>query len=145
MDQHNRNKYHGNSFVFSADPSLSLMAQDPVINVTEPDDGMNVTVSSCFQANVTRTRRRAAVFALVILNTSTAYSGSDFSEYTPYIVIPAGFSGLFTECVNISITGDNIIEEDEVIEYDVEPMSDRDTVSFSDPLRVNIFDNDGNP
>jgi hypothetical protein len=117
--------------------------QDPVINVTEPDDGMNVTVSSCFQANVTRSRRRAAVFVLTFLNSSTAYQGSDFNVDVPYFVIPVGFSGLFMECVNISITGDDNAEEDEVFEYSVTPMSSRDTVGIS-ALRVNIFDNDGN-
>jgi hypothetical protein len=120
------------------------MAQDPVIYVTEPNDGTNVTVSSCFQANVTRPRRRAAMFVLTFLNTSTAYQGLDFIvERALYIAIPAGFSGVFTECVNISILGDNIIEGDEVIEYSVMPMSDRDLVDISGPLRVNILDNDG--
>jgi hypothetical protein len=127
-----------------ADPGLILMVQDPVINATEPNDGTNVTVSSCFQANVTRPRRRAAMFVLTFLNSSTAYEGLDFIvEHVSYIAIPGGFSGVFTECVNISITGDNIIEGDEVIEYSVMPMSDRDMLDISGPLRVNIFDNDG--
>jgi hypothetical protein len=120
------------------------MVHDPVINVTEPDDGMNATVSSCFQANITRSRRRAAVFGLTFLNFSTAYSGSDFIvDHSPNFVIPAGFSGLFMECVNISIIGDNIFEENEVIEYTITPISNGPSVNFSGPLRVIIFNNDG--
>jgi hypothetical protein len=85
------------------------------------------------------------MFVLTFLNSSTAYQGLDFIvEHVPYIVIPVGFSGPFTECVNISITGDNIIEGDEVFEYSVTPVSDRDLVDVSGPLRVNILDNDGN-
>jgi hypothetical protein len=125
------------------DPGLALMVQDPVINITEPDE-MNVTVSSCFRANTTRSRRKPAVFMLTFLNSSTAYQGLDFNvDHNPNVAIPAGFLGLFMECVNISIIGDNIIEGDEVIEYSVEPISEGDSVDPG-PLRVNILDNDGN-
>lgn len=127
------------------------MAQDPVLNVTEPDEGENITVTSCFQANVTRPRRRAAIFEISFLNSSTADLVSDFATNriaNPYIVVPVDFSGLFIECVILEVIGDNMIEEDEVIEYDVEPVADRDSVENimggAGLLRVNIFDNDGN-
>ena len=130
-----------------SDLGVMLFALDPAINVTEPDEGdNNALISSCFQANVTRMRRRDAVFPFVLLNSSTAYLGSDYMVDHDYIIIPTGFSGLFAECVSIMIIGDNMIEENEVIEYNVLPTAERDSVTNYggyDPLRVTILDNDG--
>ena len=130
-----------------SDLGVMLFALEPAINVTEPDEGENNTlISSCFQANVTRMHRRDAVFQFVLLNSSTAYLDSDYMIDHDYVIIPTGFIGLFTECVSIMIIGDNMIEENEVIEYNVLPTAERDSVTNYggyDPLRVTIFDNDG--
>ena len=128
-----------------SDPSLTLMVLDPEIDVQEPDEGMNYTVTTCYQANVTQMRKREAVFVFTLLSSSTATDMVDFEtdRDASYVIIPVGFYGIFRECANVTIIGDDIIEYDEVIEYELVPLSDRDSVEPPPPLRINILDNDG--
>jgi hypothetical protein len=120
------------------------MALNPEIFVNETDEDVNVTVATCFRTNVTQTRKRDAVFVLMLLNSSVMHN---FYFQAPYIIIPTGFSGIFLECVNVTIVGDDIIEENEVIEYRLQPLSDRDLVMYPgspvEPLRIFIVENDG--
>lgn len=138
---------YGDTHFLSTDLSLTLVVLDSVINVTEPDERENITLTSCFQADVQETRRRAAVFELRFLNSSTADLYSDFFNSTSYIIVPAGFNGFFMECVDTTIVGDNSIEEDEVIEYELLPLSELDFLQYpnasTSPLRIYISDNDG--
>ena len=81
-------------------------------------------------------------------SSSTAEEGSDWvtSRNSSNIVIPIGLVGLYRECLDIYILGDDTIEDDEVIEFGVVPISERDNVSFAnggDSLRITIQDNDG--
>ena len=122
------------------------MVLDPEIDVQEPDEGVNYTVATCYQANVTQMRIREAVFVFTLLNSSTATDMVDFDSDrdTPYyIIIPVGFYGIFRECANLTIIGDDIIEQNEVIEYELVPRSARDSIEPQPLLIINILDNDG--
>jgi hypothetical protein len=104
---------------------------------------MNVTVSSCFEANVVRARRTEAVFQLNFINNATPGQVL-FDGYTANITIPVGFMGVFSYCLNATVFGDDVIEQDEVIEYVVVPLSQQDSVqSTTYPFTISIFDNDG--
>ena len=123
---------------------IALVALNPLISIVEPDEGMNATVRSCFQANVTQTRATDTVFQFNLLSTSTAGQMCTFVNDAPTVVIPARFSGMFSQCVNVTIIGDDVVEEDERIKYEVQPLYERDYVqSATNPLVIVIIDNDG--
>ena len=115
--------------------------------VTEPDTDDDSVVTVCFNATVILPRRRDAVFELVFNNgTTTATLDVDFSLNSTLITIPSGTSGYFSDCVDLVIVGDNTIEEDELVVYDLVPLSYNDSVIFPeglDSISVTILDNDG--
>ena len=106
---------------------------------------MDVNITSCFQANVTEMRRRAVRFEFNLLDISTATQMSDFFLYysDSDFYIPVGFYGIFRVCVIATIVGNDIIEGDEDIFYEVVPLSEGVSVEPSAPLRIEILDNDG--
>ena len=125
-----------------------LIALSPEVNVTEPDEGGNVTFTSCFEAEVSQPRKTDAVFELVLLNSSTAALNYDytFSSDLQNITFPTGFSGNFSYCLNVTVRGDVMIEDNELIEIGVRPLAPRDSVYYAgnvSTLRFYIIDNDG--
>ena len=116
--------------------------------MTEPDEGQETVVTACLFANVTETRKTDAVFMLTTLDSSTAEEGVDWNSTIthPYITIPSGFNGIFSQCIDAIVIGDDMIEDDEFFEIQVLTTADRVSVVYSeggDALRVNIYDNDG--
>jgi hypothetical protein len=104
------------------------------------------TVKFLFTAQSNRTLNRNATFNFVFSQISTATPNIDFTFVTPpYLTFPAGSSGNMTWCIEISITGDDSVENNESVVYDLIPMYDLDTVSPSETgaLTLNIIDNDG--
>ncbi len=107
------------------------------------------TVRACFTAELDRPLfTRDAVFEFILSNLTTATFGVDFIPNTnnSFLTIPATFSGRFEECIEVFIIGDNDIETDEVVVYDLIPLSSLDTVLFpsgASSLVINILENDG--
>ena len=126
---------------------VRVTVNDPVINVTELDNGVNDEVSSCISTNITQTLERDVVFNLEFNEArSTAQLDNDFSFTPSSVTIPSGSLGYITMCFNTTITGDDVVEDDERIVYNLVALYDLDTVFFPvDPmyLIVNIVDNDG--
>ena len=106
---------------------------------------MDVNITSCFQANMTEMRRRAVRFGFDLLHSSTTTQMSDFFLYysDSDFYIPVRFYGIFRVCVIATIVGDDVIEGDEVILYEVVPLSEGVSVEPSAPFRIEILDNDG--
>ncbi len=131
-------------FYLLPDFNITLMTMNTSIAVLEPDTSDTALASSCFTAYVFPALRRSVLFELILpSNSSTATFSVDYqvNRNSSYIIIRAGFEGIFVECVNITIIGDNIIEPDEEIAYDVRPLMERDEGLFSS--RIIILDNDG--
>ena len=125
-----------------------LTALSPEVNVTEPDEGGNVTFTSCFEAEISQPRKTDAVFELVLLNSSTAALNYDytFSSDLQSITFPTGFYGDFSYCLNVTVRGDVMTEDNELIEIGVRPLAPRDSVYYAgnvSTLRFYIIDNDG--
>ena len=90
---------------------------------------------------------RNAVYQLIQSISTTATNGLDFFVSTGSLTVPGDFVGEFVTCINFTIIGDNIFEENETIVFDVVPQFVIDTVQFPEnmsSLIVNILDNDGN-
>lgn len=93
------------------------------------------------------TRRRDAEYSFLLSNSTTASVG-DFIFSLNTLIVPSGFDGFYNSCMDLIITGDDLVEEnEEVIEVDIRPIADRDNVQFPegslDMLILNILDNDG--
>jgi hypothetical protein len=109
-------------------------------------DEENTVNQTCFTAFLNRPRFRDSIFIITVSNMSTATPGSDFKPLQN-IPVPADFPGeVLEECVNITVIGDTIVEEDELILFAVTALSPLDMVTSSDgsnTLRATIVDNDG--
>lgn len=130
------------------DPSLTLVITTAVFYITEPDEGDRTVLSQCFEATVAQPRRNDALFEFILSNSTTALPEVDimFSTPSPILTVPAGFSGFFNVCAELTILGDDLVEDNEVVIYSVVPLSDSDVVQFpegADSLILNIIDNDG--
>ena len=125
------------------------MASVSRVNITETDEGENVTAMTCLTANIATPRKGAAIFEIVTnTTTTTATVGYDYviAGMSNYITIPLGFEGDFEECVQVVVIGDGITEADEVFEAEIVPSSsDRDSVQYPEgsSFVVNIIDNEG--
>lgn len=108
----------------------------------EPDENETVIFTTCFTTTVVLARRRPAEFEFVILN-STTVDTEDIGFNVSTLTIPVGFNGSYTECASAVVIGDSLVEEDEVLLVGIRPLSDRDSVLFSE-LIFDIIDNDGN-
>ena len=81
-------------------------------------------------------------------NDTTSMIGAEFylNMTVPDVIIPIGFSGIFMQCIDIVVIGDNMVEENEVIVYGIVSFSEQDVVRFpgnADSLVINIQDDDG--
>jgi hypothetical protein len=128
--------------------SVTLDVLDSLVNITERNAGEDSVVSFCFRSSIAEPLTRNVVFGLLESNETTSTSGAEFYPNISVadVVIPLGFSGEFSQCIDIVIIGDNIVEEDEVITYDVMSLSGRDVVRFpqnSSSIVINVQDNDG--
>lgn len=92
-------------------------------------------------------RNRDSVFMITVSNISIAVLGVDFEPLLANITI---FSDIaeeeYIQCVNISIVGDDEVEDDELIVLDVRALSEKDSVESVDDsssLIVTVVDNDG--
>lgn len=118
----------------------------------EGDAGELQLINFVVTANVTNALLRNVQFELVMTYQTTASMEDYRLELdSPLITIPAGFTGIFTTYINITILGDNIIEDNETVAYCLRPRTlgdlvrdnDRGIVSDSVTLTINIIDNDG--
>lgn len=120
---------------------ITLEVEIEIKTATEPG-----VVTTCFTSEVAMPLVRDAIFLLSFLNSSTATIEQDFMPESSFIAIPANFSGIFEMCLNFTILDDPIAEEDEIIVYDVLPLSEMDTVDFpgnSSSIVFTIVDEDG--
>lgn len=87
------------------------------------------------------------MFEFVLSNLTTATLGVDFLPFinSAFLTVPANFSGDFQQCIDVIIFGDDLVEDDEVIVYQLRALSDLDMVEFpanQSSLRLLIIDND---
>ena len=119
-------------------------------DITEPDEGQNVTVRVCFSAQVAVALGREALFGFLNVSTSMEMASPDYDfvyGFSPhFLIIPANLTGTFQKCVNFIVLGDDMVEPDEVIARDIAPLNPLDRVEYpsgSNSLRIYIADNDG--
>ena len=137
--------HRGNQFSLSFQ-GVTLVALNPEQSVPEEDLGNSTTAASCFEASLEQPLNRIAVFLLIQSISSTATNGLDFFPVAPVITVPGDFVGEFVTCANFTIIGDNLIEDNETIVFDVVPQVAIDRVQFPEntsSVIVNILDNDG--
>ena len=121
---------------------LTLRETDLIIY--EGDDGDSDTNITCFIVSLNRPRTRDVVYTLEVSNTSTATPGVDFELSATNITITPEIQGEeYMTCVYITIYGDNIAEDDELLVINVVPMSPQDRVDDTNSIRVTFIDNDG--
>ena len=123
------------------------MVETAEFNVTEPDAGMGESVQICFTTYLNETLGRSALFLLVESNSSTITFDEDITTdaESDLLMVPAGTSGDFRTCLNLTVVGDDMEEMDEVLVLDVAALSPQDSVVFPegfDTLTVNVFNND---
>lgn len=134
--------------IFYVDFSVTLDVLTPMVSVLEMNVGEQDMVHVCFMisSQLNQTLNRDATFQFAVSNLTTARLESDFiftnsSSFT----LPAGSSG-DTTCIKFTIIGDNLVENDEVIVYDVLALDKLDQVAFpndTESLRIEVLDNDG--
>ena len=111
---------------------MSVMLEATVTSETvlEPEFPDTSSVVTCLMANVSQPLRRAAVFEIQLTNISIATFRVDFDANitSPFVVIPATFAGTFMQCINVTIFGDFLEEDDELISYQFSARSELDTV-----------------
>jgi hypothetical protein len=111
------------------------------VNVTEPFQGENRTETVCFNVNLNLPRLRDAIFTFNASNLSTATPGLDFYPTYLVITIPASFTNNTSYCVNLTILGDGLLEDDEVIVFNVAAIAEEDMVlPPNTPFLVTIVD-----
>lgn len=124
---------------------MTLRLESTRFNITEPDFGEFRSATVCFTASFSQPTTMNVTFHLELSNMSTASVGNDFVPI-PFIVIPSGSSGSFRSCIDFTVVGDNFVENDEIVQYDILPLgSNRVEFPFNLPqfLAFNIIDNDG--
>ena len=106
-------------------------------------------MSLCFRAVIPQPLIYVAMFRLIESNNdTTSMIGVEFypNVTVPDVIIPIGFSGIFMQCIDIVVIGDNVVEENEVIVYGIVSFSEQDVVRFpgnANSLVINIQDDDG--
>ena len=115
-------------------------------HVEEPEQGDTADIVACFSADIDEPLGRFAVFQLFELsNITSATFGIDFlpNITSPFLTIPATFSGTFMQCITISVFGDSEQEGSEVIAYHLLTLSELDRVA-TPLIIIEIEDNFGN-
>ncbi len=123
------------------------MVQISQFNITELDTGETTIVTTCFTARLSQPTTREVRFPLILSNMTTADGRMDFFMLSPPdVVIPFNSSGNFQSCLDIvQIFGDDFVENDEVIVYEVlSSSSDRVLFPVNSPpfLRIVIAEDD---
>lgn len=120
------------------------------ISVVELDSGNSTNVSACVTAYVNEPfHRDAAIFQYLFSSNSTATLVTDFGNpnfTAEYAVVPAGFSGEYRSCVSITVFGDDTIEDDETVVYELRQLSELDRLVFATnrtAVTIHILNNDG--
>ena len=135
--------------MYSADSITTLEVLNSEENITEGDRGQETAVSFCFRAVIQQPLINVVIFELIESNNDTTSTiGAEFylNVTLPDVIIPLGFSGIFMQCIDIVVIGDDVVEENEVIVYGIVSFSGRDVVRFPgnvDSLVINIQDDDG--
>jgi hypothetical protein len=128
-----------------ADVVVLTVPTGPLV-VYEGDEGESTLNQTCFNATLNQPRSRDSIFVITVSSMSTATSAVDF-EPLGNITVPTNYSGdVYEECVNITVIGDAIVEDDEFIIFNITALSPLDIVTSSDgsnTLQVTIIDNDG--
>lgn len=101
----------------------------------------------CFKTELSQPLNREATFKLALSNSTTAAIESDFLPDfdADFLTIPEEFVGVYEVCTNVTVFDDHEVEKEEIIVYDVTPLSDLDTVHFvggSNSITFTIFDDD---
>ena len=84
------------------------------------------------------------MYTLEVSNMSTATPGVDFELSATNITITPGIQGEeYVACVYITVNGDDLVEDDELLIINVVAMSPLDRVDGTNSIRVTFIDNDG--
>ena len=135
--------------MYSAGSSLTLEVLNSEKNIIEGARGQESAVSFCFRSEIPQPLMNIVTFGLIVSNNDT--TSTIGVEFYPNVtvtdfIIPIGFSGIFMQCIDIVVVGDNMVEENEVIVYDIVSFSGRGIVRFpgnADSLVINVQDDDG--
>ena len=132
----------------SSGGSVVLTVLTPKANVTEPDAGNITSVQACYNVSIDQPLNEDAIFTFMASPYSTATQDLDYYVDLPSLnlTIYAGNEAPFTTCFDIIIIGDNMVEDDENLVYNLVPLSEQDSVVFPEGfenLTLLIIDNDG--
>ena len=79
--------------------------------ITEPSSGESVTVPVCYTALVYRTLNRNTTINIDVLEQKIYAIDEDYVELShQHFTIGADFIGKFTDCVNMTVTGNNVFD-----------------------------------
>ena len=126
--------------------NITIVADNTVFNVTEPDEGENTTVTTCFTTTIEEPLMNEAVFGFRESLDSTASIGSDLIISPPFLTLPANMNGTFTRCITFEVIGDDTVEFDEEAVLEVTPVVGVTNVVFeqgADLVRISISEDDG--
>lgn len=77
---------------------------------------------------------------------STTAEPNDYAPFNPTELVIPPFRGPFNQCINITIIGDDLVEDNEIIVLSVEPASEGGVVQFPKEdftrVEVHIIDDD---
>ena len=132
---------------------MSLVVLQSQLTVLEPNAGDVATVTACFSAEISTSLDRDAIFDFNVSLNSTAEVFIDYfilgglSFFNLSLIIPAGFSGSFSTCIDVIILGDGEPETSEMAAFEITPRLECDQVLFPPDspnlLILTIFDADG--
>ena len=126
---------------------MTLVVTQSEFDVIEGDEGTTSVVTVMVSATLSLPQPRPILYELIISGSTTA-SPDEYSLTNPLVIIPANYTGTFTASIDINIVGDDMIESNETVVYDVLPLAPGDMVDFAQPdgstaITINIIDNDG--
>ena len=91
---------------------VEMKVHTTVDYVSEPISGKSVTVPVCYTALVYRTLNRNTTINIDVLEQGIYAIDEDFVELShQHFTIAADFIGKFTDCVNMTVTGNNLFKD----------------------------------
>ena len=122
---------------------ITLQVEAIDASITEPG-----TMIVCFTSEISLPLKREASFQVLLSNLTTATPDSDFlPEYdSSLLTLPTNFSGAYEMCIDVIVFDDEEVESDEIIAYDVTPLSELDNIELKgdgSSLAFTVFDDDG--
>ena len=108
---------------FSVGVTLNVL--NPMVNVTEYDLGDYSIARVCFTAELNESLLRDAVFDIIISSRSTVVN---YNISSPQLVIPSHFTGQFNMCVAFTFFGNDRIDGNRTLLYNIRPQSPLDSV-----------------